>query len=89
MSFSLPPAPEPWFLCSRRLERREGNFCISLGSVPGTGISRDRWAQPGPAVPGRLHRSAPGFISVRAPSGGGGDQVTVPEESLASTVLPP
>lgn len=29
---------EPWFLCSRRLERREGNICISPRSVTGTSI---------------------------------------------------
>lgn len=43
-------------------------------------LSLEQWAQPGLPVPGRLHCSAPGFIFVRAWSGGGGDQVTVPEE---------
>lgn len=87
MSFALPPAPEPWFLCSRRLERREGNICISLGSVTGTSIITGTM---GSARAGRARDcSAPGFIFVRAWSGGGGDQVTVPEERLASPVLPP
>lgn len=52
-------------------------------------LSLEQWAQPGPAVPGRPRCSAPAFIFVRAWSGGGGDQVTVPEERLASPVLPP
>lgn len=87
MSFALPPAPEPWFLSSRRLERREGNICISLGSVTGTSIITGTM---GSARAGRARDcSAPGFIFVRAWSGGGGDQVTVPEERLASPVLPP
>lgn len=89
MFFALPPAPEPWFVYSRRLERREGNCAFLWDHSLEPALSLEQWAQPGPALPGRLHCSAPGFIFVRVWSGGGGDQVTVPEERLASPVLPP
>lgn len=60
------------------LERGISAFLGDQSLEPASSL--EQWAQPGLPVPGRLHCSAPGFIFVRAWSGGGGDQVTVPEE---------
>lgn len=46
---------EPRFLCSRRLERREGNICISLRSLTGTSIITGTMG----SAQARLARAAP------------------------------
>lgn len=81
---------EPWFLCSRRLERREGNICISPRSVTGTSIIAGTMG----SAPARLARAASlqrshPDLFLSGLGAGCGDQVTVPKERLASPVLLP